>query len=126
DVIVSWLPLYHDMGLVACLMQAVYWTIPLVIASPFDWLKAPEWLFQSVEKHKGTLVWLPNFAFNLLTDRVSVDDFTENSLRSLRMVISCSEPVIHDSITAFNKKFSAIGLAPTAVSSSYAMAENVF
>jgi acyl-CoA synthetase (AMP-forming)/AMP-acid ligase II/acetyltransferase-like isoleucine patch superfamily enzyme len=126
DVIVSWLPLYHDMGLVGCLLQSVYWGLPLVLTSPFVWLDSPKWLFEAIERHAGTVAYLPNFAFNVLTQRLNTADFGNHTLSSLRLLVSCSEPVVASSVKAFRKKFAEIGLSPNAVSSSYAMAENTF
>ena len=126
DVIVSWLPLYHDMGLVGCLMQAVYQGTPFVQTSPFVWLQKPEWLFAAIRDHRGTLCWLPNFAFNLLTDRVSPAALGPDALNSLRAVVSCSEPVVASSLERFRDAFAAIDLRPAALSSSYALAENTF
>ncbi len=126
DVIVSWLPLYHDMGLVGCLMQAVYQGTPFVQTSPFVWLQKPEWLFTAIRDHRGTLCWLPNFAFNLLADRVSPAALGADALSSLRAVVSCSEPVVAASLERFRHAFAAIGLRAGALSSSYALAENTF
>ncbi|MGB8166689.1 MAG: AMP-binding protein [Chthoniobacteraceae bacterium] len=126
DVIVSWLPLYHDMGLVGCLMQAVYQGTPLVQTSPFVWLQKPEWLFAAIRDHRGTLCWLPNFAFNLLAERVAPTALGADALRSLRAVVSCSEPVVAASLERFRDAFAANGLRAEALSSSYALAENTF
>jgi len=62
DVFISWLPLYHDMGLIACWLMPVLLGYPLVIVSPFEWIRAPYRLLQAVSRYKGTLSWLPNFA----------------------------------------------------------------
>jgi acyl-CoA synthetase (AMP-forming)/AMP-acid ligase II len=64
DVIVSWLPLYHDMGLIAGFLMPILLRVPLVILSPFEWVRAPVRLLQAVTKYRGTLSWLPNFAYN--------------------------------------------------------------
>ena len=126
DAIVSWLPLYHDMGLVAVLLQSIYHAIPLAITSPFAWLVEPAWLFKAIERHRATLCWLPNFALDLLARRVSPADFTGATLASLRLVVNCSEPVLPSSVQHFGAAFAAIGLRPQALSSCYAMAENAF
>ena len=70
DVIVSWLPLYHDMGLIACFLMPILLGIPLVLLSPFDWVRAPYRLMQAVTQYKGTLTWLPNFAYNFCAHKV--------------------------------------------------------
>ena len=64
DVVVSWLPLYHDMGLIAGFLMPVLSANTLVLMSPFDWVRAPYKLMQSISKYHGTLAWLPNFSYN--------------------------------------------------------------
>ena len=66
DRIVSWLPLYHDMGFIACYMMPLLSGCPVVVQSPLDWVKNPQILFEAIERHRGTLCWLPNFAFAFL------------------------------------------------------------
>ncbi len=70
DVVVSWLPLYHDMGLIAGFLMPILYGLPLVLMSPFDWVRAPYRLMQAVSKYKGTLVWLPNFAYNFCAKKI--------------------------------------------------------
>ena len=66
DVIVSWLPLYHDMGLIAGFLMPVLAGIQLVIMSPFEWVRAPVRLLQAVTRYRGTISWLPNFASRIV------------------------------------------------------------
>jgi fatty-acyl-CoA synthase len=126
DCILSWLPLYHDMGLIACLSLAMYAGLRLVLTSPFVWLGSPGWWISAAHEHRTTLSWLPNFAFNVMVDRVDPQRFPKDALTSLRDVIDCSEPVLPSSLRAFSERFEEIGLRPTVVSSCYAMAENTF
>jgi acyl-CoA synthetase (AMP-forming)/AMP-acid ligase II/acetyltransferase-like isoleucine patch superfamily enzyme/acyl carrier protein len=126
DVVVCWLPLYHDMGMVGCLMQAVFNDIPLVLTSPFVWLQDPAWLFRAIQRHRGTLCWMPNFAFSLMADRVKTSDWNPDTLGSLRLIINCAEPVMPESMRRFQQAFAGIGLRPNVVSSCYALAENTF
>lgn len=126
DVIVSWLPLYHDMGLIACWLLPIIKGIPLVLMSPFDWVKAPYRLFQAVSKYRGTLSWLPNFAFNFCAHKVR-DRYLEGvDLSSWRSIINCSEPMRWESMNAFCERFAQYGLKRNALTTCYAMAENVF
>ena len=126
DVIVSWLPLYHDMGLIAGFILPVLSGVPLVLMSPFDWVRAPYRLMQSISKYRGTLVWLPNFAYNFSAQKIRVRHIEEVNLSSLRAVINCSEPVRWESHQAFYERFKEYGLKVETLQTSYAMAENVF
>ena len=126
DRIYSWLPLYHDMGLIACFMLPMACHIPLVMQSPLDWVMHPETMLQVISEHKCTLAWLPNFAFQFVPRRVRPNRRAEYDLSSVRALINCSEPVRTSSMQEFQNAFAAIGLKAGALQSSYAMAENVF
>lgn len=126
DVIVSWLPLYHDMGFIACFIMPVILQIPLVLMSPFDWVRAPYKLLQSVSQYQGTLSWLPNFAFNFCAQKIRERNLENVNLSSWRAIINCSEPVHVESHNLFFEKFSSYGLNYSALQTCYAMAENVF
>ena len=126
DVIVSWLPLYHDMGLIAGFLMPILSGNHLVLMSPFDWIRAPYRLMQAVTRYRGTLSWLPNFAYYFCTQKVRDRQLEGVDLSSWRAVINCSEPVREDGHQAFLEKFSTYGLRSDALATSYAMAENVF
>ncbi|HZW03836.1 MAG TPA: AMP-binding protein [Anaerolineaceae bacterium] len=126
DVIVSWLPLYHDMGLIAGFLMPILTGVPLVLLSPFEWVRAPARLFQAVSRYRGTLTWLPNFAYNFCAQKVRDRDLAEVDLSSWRAVINCSEPMRWESHRAFYARFAAYGLRESALATCYAMAENVF
>jgi fatty-acyl-CoA synthase len=126
DIIVSWLPLYHDMGLIAGFILPILRRIPLVLMSPFDWVRAPFKLMQVISTHRGTLCWLPNFAYNFCAQKVRPRDLEGVDLSSLRAVINCSEPMHWKSHQAFLERFQPYGLRPEALTTCYAMAENVF
>ena len=126
DVIVSWLPLYHDMGLIAGFLMPILSGIPLVLMSPFDWVRAPYRLLQSISKYRGTLTWLPNFAYNFCAQKIRDRHIEGVDLSSLRAVTNCSEPVRWESHVAFYERFKGFGLKLETLQTSYAMAENVF
>jgi acyl-CoA synthetase (AMP-forming)/AMP-acid ligase II len=126
DVIVSWLPLYHDMGLIAGFLLPLLVGVKLVLLSPFDWTRAPWRLMRAVSEHRGTLTWLPNFAYNLCAQKSPDDKLEGVDLSSWRAVINCSEPMYADSHRAFLERFQPFGLRPEALATCYAMAENVF
>jgi len=126
DVIVSWLPLYHDMGLIAGFLTPILLGVHLVLMSPFDWVRAPYKLMQSVSKYRGTLSWLPNFAYNFCAQKIRDRHLEGVDLSTWRAVINCSEPVRWESHQAFYEKFKPYGLKLETLQVSYAMAENVF
>ncbi len=126
DVVVSWLPLYHDMGLIAGFLLPLLERIPLVLLSPFDWVRAPYRLLQAVSEYRGTLSWLPNFAFNFCAQKIRPRDLQGVDLSSWRAVSNCSEPMHSHSHQVFLERFRPYGLRPSALTTCYAMAENVF
>ncbi len=126
DVIVSWLPLYHDMGLIASFVLPILSRVMVVMMSPFDWVRAPHKLMQAVSRYRGTLSWLPNFAYNFCAQKIRARDLEGIDLSSWRAITNCSEPIHHSSHQAFVERFRPYGLRPEALAVSYAMAENVF
>ena len=93
DVIVSWLPLYHDMGLIAGFIMPILLGVPLVLLSPFDWVRAPYRLMQAVSQYRGTLSWLPNFAYNFCARKIRDRDLENVDLSCWRAIVNCSEPM---------------------------------
>jgi acyl-CoA synthetase (AMP-forming)/AMP-acid ligase II len=126
DVVVSWLPLYHDMGLIAGFVIPIVTGTPLVLMSPFHWIRDPKILLWAIHNHRGTLAWLPNFAYNHLARSARPSYLEGLDLSSWRMAINCSEPVYHHSHQVFLEKFTFYGFSPAALAVSYAMAENTF
>ncbi len=126
DVVVSWLPLYHDMGLIAGFILPVLTGVRLILMSPLDWVKAPYRMLHSVTQYQGTLTWLPNFAYNFCSQKIRTRDLEGVDLSSWRAVINCSEPTIWNSHQQFIERFQPYGLKQRALATSYAMAENVF
>ncbi len=126
DVIVSWLPLYHDMGLIAAFITPLMLRVPLVMLSPFDWVRAPQRLFQAITQYGGTLCWLPNFAYNFCAQKIRDRDLQGVQLASMRAFINCSEPTVHSSHQKFAARFMPYGLRNGTLTTCYAMAENVF
>ncbi len=126
DVVVSWLPLYHDMGLIAGFLLPLVAGIPLVLMSPFDWVRHPAMLFDAIGRYDGSLCWLPNFAYNHCARRVRARDLAGLSVESMRLFVNCSEPVRADSHDLFLERFGSIGVTAEMLGVSYAMAENTF
>jgi acyl-CoA synthetase (AMP-forming)/AMP-acid ligase II len=127
DVIVSWLPLYHDMGFVACFLLPLLARAPFVELSPFDWVLRPVSLFEQIQKHGATLCWMPNFAFQFMADSVRSSQIDAGlNLSTVRAWVNCSEPVRHAAHRAFLERFAEYGASERQLTASYAMAENVF
>lgn len=127
DRIVSWLPLYHDMGFVACFLLPLLARVPFVELSPFDWVLRPVALFEQIQRRRATLCWMPNFAFQFMADSVRPAQIpTGLSLASVRAWVNCSEPVQHSAHRAFLERFAEYGAHEGQLTASYAMAENVF
>ena len=126
DKIISWLPLYHDMGLIAAFHLPLAFGIPIVQIDTFEWVMIPSLLLEAISKEKGTLTWLPNFAYNILADKVHEDELEGISLESMRMFINCSEPVRDKSHKLFYKRYKDYGVKPGSLCACYAMAETTF
>jgi len=126
DTIVSWLPLYHDMGLIAGFIMPILTQTHLVLMSPFDWVRAPYKLMQYISKFRGSLCWMPNFAYNFCAQKIRPRDLENVDLSSWRAVINCSEPMSWQSHQMFLERFEPYGFRADALATSYAMAENVF
>lgn len=126
DVVVSWLPLYHDMGLIAGFILPLMQGVPLVLMSPFDWVSHPTLLFRAIHDYAGTLCWLPNFAYNHCAHRIRRRDSEGLSVATMRLFINCSEPVRDESHQLFLERFRGNGVRPEMLGVSYAMAENTF
>jgi fatty-acyl-CoA synthase len=125
DVIVSWLPLYHDMGLIACLIIPAFFGIRVTHIDPMYWVSRPGVLFDQIVAREGTLAWLPNFAFDHLSATVG-RRAAEWDLSRVRAFIDCSEPCKSASLDRFASAFAAAGVRQTHLQSCYAMAETVF
>lgn len=123
DRIYSWLPLYHDMGLIACFMLPMACHVPIVMQSPVEWVMRPESMLQIISDYKCTVAWMPNFAFQFVPRRTPQGRWKSYDLSSLRLLINCSEPVRGSSMKEFQDAFR---MQSRVLQSSYAMAENVF
>ncbi len=126
DSVYSWLPLYHDMGLIACFMMPMVCHLPVVMQSPLDWVMHPDSMLQIFTDHRCTLAWLPNFAYQFVPRRTPKERWSGYDMSSARALINCSEPVRASSMNEFYEAFAGCGLKRTALQASYAMAENVF
>ena len=125
DGVASWLPLYHDMGLIACLWFPLWTGAPSFQFSAGDWLLGPDLLFRALQDYQATFCWLPNFAFSYLAG--AKERMTgPYALGHVRGFINCSEPVRQRSMSAFTAAFAGWGVRSDQPQACYAMAENVF
>ena len=126
DVILSWLPLYHDMGLIACFVLPLLSGVPVVELSPFDWVARPGLLLRKAQQHGATLCWLPNFAYSFMSKSIRGAVAEHGDLASVRAFVNCSEPVMAASHREFVERFGTVGVTAERLTACYAMAENVF
>lgn len=126
DRMVSWLPLYHDMGLITALMMPLLTGTPVTLMSPFAWIGRPVLLLRAISDYRATLAWLPNFAYSVLARSIADSDLRGLDLRSLRGLVNCSEPVLAATHDQFLRRFTPLGFRPSALATSFAMAENTF
>ncbi len=123
DRAVSWLPLYHDMGLIGAWLGCLYTGIPVTILSPLAFLSRPARWLRAIHEHRATLSVAPNFAFDLCTAKVADDEMAGLDLASLRMVLNGSEAIAPRTLTRFVERFAAVGLRPDALRPVYGLAE---
>jgi acyl-CoA synthetase (AMP-forming)/AMP-acid ligase II len=126
DKIVSWLPLYHDMGLIAAYHLPLAYGITSIQIDPFEWVLVPSLVLEAISKEKGTVAWLPNFAYNMMADKIADDELEGFTLDSWRLVINCSEPVRHESHVRFFNRFKSYNFKQSSLSACYAMAETTY
>lgn len=123
DVFVSWLPLYHDMGLIGACLGSLYHGFPLVVMSPLRFLKKPaNWLW-AIHHHRGTLSAGPNFAYELCLRAVRDEDIEGLDLSSWRMALNGAEPVSAVTLNNFIQRFARYGFRPEAMAPVYGLAE---
>ena len=123
DVFVSWLPLYHDMGLIGAWLGSLYYGIPLVIMSPLDFLARPLSWLQAIDQYRGTLSASPNFGYELCLKRVSDQELAALDLRSWRAAFNGAEPVSPATLERFSTRFAPAGFRPEAAMPVYGLAE---
>jgi fatty-acyl-CoA synthase len=125
DGVASWLPLYHDMGLIACYWMPLWHGAPSVQIGANDWVINPELLLKCLDRYGATFCWLPNFSFSYLAQRREHMQ-QSHRLDRVRAWINCSEPVRLKSINEFTGAFAEWGVKKDCIQACYAMAETVF
>jgi 1-acyl-sn-glycerol-3-phosphate acyltransferase len=123
DVFVSWLPLYHDMGLIGAWLGSLYYAQRLVLMSPLTFLARPARWLRAIHTHRGTISGAPNFAYELCLRKIDDRDLAGLDLSSWRLAFNGAEPVSPDTVTRFGARFAPYGFRPEAMTPVYGLAE---
>lgn len=123
DVCVSWLPLYHDMGLIVAWLGSLYHACLLVLLSPLDFLARPESWLWAIHHHRGTVAAAPNFAYDLCVRRLEGRPLAGLDLSSWRLAANGAEPVSPDTLERFAACFARYGLRREILTPAYGLAE---
>jgi 1-acyl-sn-glycerol-3-phosphate acyltransferase len=123
DIFVSWLPLYHDMGLIGAWLGSLYYGMPLVVMSPATFLARPSRWLWAIHEHRGTLSAAPNFAYELCLRKIDDQQIEGLDLSSWRLAFNGAEPVSPDTVEHFAERFAPYGLHREAIAPVYGLAE---
>ncbi|CAI5722241.1 unnamed protein product [Hyaloperonospora brassicae] len=123
DIMVSWLPSYHDMGLVGFIIAPCVRGARCVSMSPISFIKDPSLWMRTASKYKATHVCAPNFGFALAARKTSDKQTVEMDLSSLKCTICAAEPIRRESLEAFASKFKAAGFDMDTFNCGYGLAE---
>ncbi len=124
DTFVSWLPLYHDMGLIGAWLGCLYFAVPLYVMSPLTFLVRPESWLWAIHRYRATLSVAPNFAYELCLNKIDDERLKGLDLSSLRMTLNGAEPVSIPTLRRFTERFAHYGFGPDAMAPVYGLAEN--
>ena len=124
DIFISWLPLYHDMGLIGAWLGPLYYGFLTVIMSPLTFLANPSRWLRTISRYRATLSAAPNFAYELCCKNIHDEDLAGIDLGSLRMTLNGAEAVSAVTIRRFSERFAACGFKPEMMWPVYGMAEN--
>jgi len=123
DVGVSWLPLYHDMGLIGSWLTLLHYGVPVAVMSPLAFLTRPERWLWAFHKHRGTITAAPNFAYELCVRKIADKDIEGLDLSSCRAALNGAEPVNPETLERFAARFSRYGFRREAQLPVYGLAE---
>ncbi len=124
DVGISWLPLYHDMGLIGFVLAPLYHRLPIVYLPALLFLKRPVTWFQGVTRHRASIAYGPNFAYALCIKRIKAAELEGLDLSSWRIAGCGAEPIRPETLEGFVEAFGRIGFPKEALLPSYGMAES--
>ena len=124
DCFVSWLPLYHDMGLIGACFGALVFGFPLVLMSPFAFLSRPVRWLRAIDRHHATITAAPNFAYELCLNKIDEKELAGLALGSLRLAFNGAEGVSAHTVERFAERFAPYGLRNEALMPVYGLAES--
>ncbi len=124
DKAVSWLPLYHDMGLIGSWLAALYFGVPIAILSPLAFLSRPERWLWAIHHHRATISAAPNFAYELCTRRIDESVIEGLDLSCWRVALNGAEPVSPETLGRFTERFKHFGFSANAFLPVYGLAES--
>ena len=124
DIFVSWLPLYHDMGLIGAWLGSMYFAMLLVVMSPLSFLSRPERWLWAIHQYRGTLSASPNFGFEFCLLRLEDETIAGLDLSSWRLAFNGAEPVSAESIHGFIHRFQPFGFKAETMMPVYGLAES--
>jgi len=123
DVFVSWLPLYHDMGLIGAWMGSLVYGFKYPVMSPLTFLSRPDRWLWTIHRHGGTLTGGPNFCYEVCLRKVEDAQIEGLDLSTWRFAFNGAEPVSPETMSAFSKRFAPYGFRPEAMAPVYGLAE---
>ncbi len=124
DVFISWLPLYHDMGLIGAWLGSMYFAMTFIVMSPLTFLTRPQRWLWAMHHYRGTLSASPNFGYELVMKRLNDAEIKDLDLSHWRCAFNGAEPVSSDTIKRFSKRFRAYGFKPETMMPVYGLAES--
>lgn len=123
DTFVSWLPLYHDMGLIGAWLGSLHFAVPLVVMAPQMFLTRPSRWLRAIHAHQGTISAGPNFAYELCLAKIHDAELDGLDLSSWRLAFNGAEPVSPATIERFAERFAPYGFRRDAITPVYGLAE---
>ena len=124
DVFVSWLPLYHDMGLIGAWLGSLYYAALFVVMPPLSFLSRPERWLWAIHRYGGTLSASPNFGYEYCLRRLKDEDLKGLNLGSWRAAFNGAESVSPETLCDFSERFKTYGFPPEAMMPVYGLAES--
>jgi acyl-CoA synthetase (AMP-forming)/AMP-acid ligase II len=124
DAAVSWLPLYHDMGLIGMVLGTLFWGLPLYVFSPLEFVRRPVYWLRSIARYRATISAAPNFAYGVCATKLRDFELEGLDLTSWRIAFCGAEPILAATVEAFIRRFRPYGFQPEAFTAAYGLAEN--